>query len=153
ILQNLLRERVSIKDAGSILEAMGEGAGITRNPNLLTEYVRQSIRRAIVKPYLNAAGDLPAYFVDSEIERIIESAVEHGEQGSHLNLSPQQIRSIVDRITKTLPGADSGLVILSSSGARHFLRQIIENALPGVAIVGQNEIPSGVRVLCLGTIK
>ena len=60
VLQNLLRERVSVRDAVSILEALGEAAGITRNPVLLTEYVRQSIRRTVVKPYLNAAGDLPA---------------------------------------------------------------------------------------------
>ena len=62
VLQNLLRERVSIRDAVSILEALGEAATATRNPVLLTEYVRQAIRRAVVKPYLNRAGELPASF-------------------------------------------------------------------------------------------
>ncbi len=84
VLQNLLRERVSIRDAVSILEALGEAAAATRNPVLLTEYVRQAIRRTVVKPYLNRAGELPAWFLDPSIEQAIEAAVEHGEQNSHL---------------------------------------------------------------------
>src|SRR5580700_6073556 len=63
VLQNLLRERVSIRDAVTILESLGEAAATTRNPVLLTEYVRQALRRTIVKPYLNSAGDLPAYLL------------------------------------------------------------------------------------------
>src|ERR1700761_6581312 len=153
VLQNLLRERVPIRDAGTILEAMGDGAAITRNTALLTEYVRQAVRRSIVKPYLNPASDLPAYFVDSEMERSIESAAEHGEHGSHISLSPQQIKSIVDRFVRTLPAADSGLVVITSSGARLFLKQITENALPALAVIGHNEVPSGIRVICLGTVK
>ncbi|HEX3681813.1 MAG TPA: flagellar biosynthesis protein FlhA [Bryobacteraceae bacterium] len=153
VLQNLLRERVPIRDAGTILEAMGDGAAITRNTALLTEYVRQAIRRSIVRPYLNPASDLPAYFVDSEIERSIEAAAEHGEHGSHISLAPQQIKSIVDRFSRTLPTADSALVVITSSGARLFLKQITDNALPALAVIGHNEVPSGVRVICLGTIK
>ncbi len=103
VFQNLLRERVSIKDAVTILEAMGEASALTRNTSLLTEYVRQANRRSIVKPLLNPAGDLPVYFLDSEIERLVESSVEHGEHNSQFNLAPQQIRSIVDRITHTVP--------------------------------------------------
>src|SRR5205807_3142910 len=74
VLQNLLRERVSIRDAVSILEALGEAGATTRNPVLLTEYARQAIRRAVVKPYLNRAGELPAWFIDPSIEQTIESA-------------------------------------------------------------------------------
>ena len=100
VLQNLLRERVSIRDALSILEALGEAASMTKNPLLLTEYVRQAIRRMVIKPYLNARGDLPAYFLAPAIEHAVEGAIEHGEFTSHLNLSPQGIRDVVDRIEK-----------------------------------------------------
>ncbi len=153
IFQNLLRERVSIRDAGTILEAIGDGAVLTRNTGLLTEYVRQAIRRTIVKPYLNPAGDLAAYFVDTEMERAIEGAAEHGEHASHLNLAPQQIKSIVECFKRALPAADSGVVIITSSGGRPFLKQITENSLPALAVVAHNEVPAGVRVICLGTIK
>ncbi len=79
VLQNMLRERVSIRDSVTILEALGEGAAMTKNPILLTEYVRQAIRRMLVKPYLNPNGDLPAFFVDSQIEQAIETSVEFNE--------------------------------------------------------------------------
>jgi flagellar biosynthesis protein FlhA len=115
VMQNLLRERVSIRDAVSILEALGDAAPATRNPILLTEYVRQAIRRAVVKPYLNRAGDLPAWFLDPAIEQSVEAAVQHGEQNSHLTLAPQAIRDILNRIG----GAAS--VAGDSGGGDHLL--------------------------------
>src|SRR6202008_1663141 len=98
VLQNLLRERVSIRDAVSILEALGEAAAATRNPVLLTEYVRQAIRRTVVKPYLNRAGELPAYLIEPGLEQIVESSVQHGEQNSHATLAPPAIRDLLQRI-------------------------------------------------------
>ena len=153
VLQNLLRERASIRDAVTILEALGEAAAMTRNPVLLTEYVRQAIRRAIVKPHLNQVGDLPVYFVDAEIERCIEGGVEHGENTSHLNLPPQQIRAIVDKFQRAFPSQEAQAAVLTSSASRHFLRQLTEHALPALAILGHNEIPPGIRVICIGTVK
>ena len=153
VIQNLLRERASIRDAASILEALGEAAAMTRNPVLLTEYVRQAIRRAIVKPYLNPAGDLTVHFVDPEIERSIEGAVEHGENSSHLTLAPQVIRAIVEKFQRSFPVTEANAAVLTSSGSRHFLRQITEHALPGLAILGHNEVPPGIRVVCIGTVK
>lgn len=153
VLQNLLRERVSIRDAVSILEALGEAAQVTRNPVLLTEYVRQAIRRMVVKPYLNAAGDLPAYFLDPAIEQTIEAAVEHGEQNSHLNLAPAQIRQVVDRLAKALGPLESPAVVLAGSGSRYFLRQLVENAMPNLAVLSHSEIPAGVKVVSLGVLQ
>ena len=77
VIQNMLRERVPIRDAVGILEALGEAAQSSKNPVLLTEYVRQSIRRGIVRPLMNAQGELPAYLLDPSIERAIESTIEH----------------------------------------------------------------------------
>jgi len=84
-----------VRDAVSLLEALGEAAASTRNPVLLTEYVRQALRRTVVKPYLNRAGELPAWFIDAAIEQSVEAAVEHGEQNSHISLAPQTGRDIV----------------------------------------------------------
>lgn len=153
VLQNLLRERVSIRDAGTILEALGEGAAVTRNPLLLTEFVRQSIRRMVVKPYLTPGGDLPAYFVDPTIEQAIESTIEHGENTSHLGLAPQRLREILDRIGRTIGSPDNPVVVLSSSGSRFFLRQIVEGSIPNLTVISHNEIPSGVKVVSLGVIQ
>jgi flagellar biosynthesis protein FlhA len=153
VLQNLLRERVSIRDAVSILESLGEAGGTTRNPVLLTEYARQSIRRTVIKPYLNRAGELPAWFLDPAIEQAVESAVEHGEQNSHVALAPLQIREILSRITSRIQSPETPVVAISSSGARYFLRQLTESSLPNLFFIAHNEVPSGVRVQSLGNIQ
>lgn len=153
IVQNLLRERVSIRDAVSILEALGEAAGVTRNPILLTEYVRQSIRRSIVKPYVNRSGDLPAWFLDPALERMVEAAVEHGEQNSHLNLAPAAIRDILNRISNRITSLETPSVAITSSAARSFLRQIVEPTMPNLFFLAQSEVPPGQKVQSLGTIQ
>jgi flagellar biosynthesis protein FlhA len=153
VLQNLLRERVSIRDSVTILEALGESAAMTKNPVLLTEYVRQATRRLLVKPYLNPAGELPAFFVDPQIERTIESAIEYSEHSSQLNLAPPKIREIVDRVTRGVGTAESAMAVVTSSAARYFLRQMIEGTIPNLAAISHNEIPPGVRVMSLGLIQ
>ncbi len=152
VFQNLLRERVSIRDAVTILESLGEAASMTKNPVLLTEYVRQAIRRSLVKPYLAASGELPAYLLDPALEQIVEGAVQLSESTSHLNLDPTRIRDLIDRVSRGVGGSNSSSVILASSGARHFLHQILEGALPNIAILAHSEIPAGIRVGSLGLI-
>jgi flagellar biosynthesis protein FlhA len=153
VLQNLLRERVSIRDASSVLEALGEAANVTKNAILLTEYVRQSVRRSVVKPYLNTKGELPAYFLDASIEQAIESSVEHAESMSHLNMAPQAIRELLDKIHRTVGTPDAPVIALTTSGARFFLRQITENSVQNLFVLSHNEVPSGVKVLSLGVVQ
>jgi flagellar biosynthesis protein FlhA len=152
VLQNLLRERVSIRDAVSILEALGEAAGATRNPVLLTEYVRQALRRSVVKPYVNRIGELPAWLLDPSIEQAIEAAVEHGEQNSHLALAPQLGRDIVNRIVSRVASPEAPMVAITTTGARYFLRQLTEAAAPNLFFIAHNEVPAGMRVQSLGTV-
>ncbi|MFN0170794.1 MAG: flagellar biosynthesis protein FlhA [Bryobacteraceae bacterium] len=152
VLQNLLRERVSIRDAVTILEAVSEAGVMTRNPILLTEYVRQALGRSIVNPYLGPDGELQAFFVDSQIEQALETAVEHGEQTSQLRLSPQKLRDIVTGVQRTAGTLDGPIVALTSTGARYFLRQLIESHARNLFVLSHNEIPAGVRVSSLGLI-
>jgi flagellar biosynthesis protein FlhA len=153
VLQNLLRERVSIRDGGTILEALGEAAPLTRNPVLLTEYARQAIRRILVKPYLNTSGDLPAYFLDPALEKVIESAIEHSEQASHVQLHPDRIRDVVERVSRTAGGPENPAVLVTGSASRYFVRQLLEGTLPNVAVISHNEVPPGVKVLSLGIVQ
>jgi flagellar biosynthesis protein FlhA len=153
VVQNLLRERVSIRDATSILEALGEAAASTHNPILLTEFVRQSIRRAVVKPYVNRTGELPAYFLDAASERGIESVVEHGEQTSHLNASPESIRDLISRVERSIPRPEAPTVMIAGSGSRYFMRQILENSMPNLFVLAHNEIPPELKVLSLGIVQ
>jgi len=152
VCQNLLRERVSIRDAASILEAMGEAAPITKNTVLLTEYVRQAIRRQVVKPWLEPSGDLSGYLLDPVLEQTIESAIEHTENSSHLNLSPQRVRDLQDRLKKCCNPPDAPALLITNAAVRFFVRQIAESVTPNLTVLSHNEIPPGNRIASLGAV-
>jgi len=151
VIQNLLRERVPIRDAVAILEALGEAAQSSKNPVLLTEYVRQTIRRGIVQPLANSQGELSAYVIDPAIERSVESAVEHSELNSLLGMPPDTIRDIVARFSKKIEKSESAVVV-TSAASRYFVRQIVEAALPNLTVLSHNEIPSEVKMRSRGVI-
>jgi flagellar biosynthesis protein FlhA len=153
VLQNLLRERVSIRDAVSILEALGEGAASTRNPVLLTEFVRQAIRRTLVKPFVNRNGELPAYFLDPALESAIESTVQHGEQASHITAAPDVARQVIQAVERSLPRPESPMILIAGSGARYFIRQILESSMPNLFVLAHNEIPNEQKVISLGVAR
>jgi flagellar biosynthesis protein FlhA len=111
------------------------------------------MRRVVVKPYLNAGGELPAYLLDPALEQVVESGVEHGEQASHSNLAPQVIRDILERIRRAIGSPETPVVALTTSGARHFLRQLVEPSMANLFFVSHNEIPPGVKVVSLGVIQ
>jgi flagellar biosynthesis protein FlhA len=152
VLQNMLRERVPIRDGVGILEALGEAAQTTKNPVLLTDYVRQSLRRAIVKQLVNPQGELSAYLLDPSIERAIESSVEHGEMNSILGMPPDGIRDILSRLSRKIAKAESA-VVLTSAGARYFLRQILEPTMPAVAVISHGELPAEMMLKSRGVIE
>jgi flagellar biosynthesis protein FlhA len=152
VIQNMLRERVPIRDAVGILEALGEAAQSSKNPVLLTEYVRQSIRRSIVRPLMNPQGELPSYLLDTSIERAIEASIEHAELNSVLTMAPEGIRDILGRLGRKIDKAESAVVI-ASAGSRYFVRQIIESSLPNLTVLSQNEIAPEVKVRSRGVIE
>jgi flagellar biosynthesis protein FlhA len=151
VIQNMLRERVPIRDGVGILEALGEAAHSSKNPMLLTEYVRQAVRRAIVKQIVNAQGEVPAYLMDPSLERAIESSVEHGDMNSVLTMAPEGIRDILGRLTRQIAKGESAVVI-TSSGSRYFLRQIVESSMPSLTVLSHNELPADVKVRSRGVI-
>jgi flagellar biosynthesis protein FlhA len=153
VLQNLLREAVPIRDGVSILEALGEAAQSTKNTTLLTEYVRQNIRRTLVKQYLSSTGELRVYFTDLGVEQTVEGTVEHGEQNSVAALAPQSMRDIVGKLQQKIDRPETPVVIITSAGARPFLRQLVEPVLPNVFFLSHNEVPAGVRIVSAGVIQ
>ena len=153
VLQNLLRERVSIRDGCSILEAMSEAAGTTRNHVLLTEYVRQAMRRVVAGPYLSSSGNLMAWFLDTALEQAVEASVEHGEHSSHTALAPQQLRDILAKCSRAVGNPETATVVIVSSASRFFLRQIVEPSIPNLVFLSHNEVPAGIKVQSLGVIQ
>ncbi|HVY92889.1 MAG TPA: flagellar biosynthesis protein FlhA [Bryobacteraceae bacterium] len=152
VFQNLLRERVSVRDAVSIFEAMAEAASGIRNPILLTEFIRQSIRRTIVKPFINKSGELPAYFLDASTDRAITNAVQHGDQTSQLSAPQEMMTSLIEKVEAVIPKTEAQTVMIVGSGARYFIRQILESRMPSLSVISHNEVPPELSVVSLGVI-
>jgi flagellar biosynthesis protein FlhA len=152
VLQNLLRERVSIRDAVSILEALSEAGSATKNPTLLTEYVRQALGRSVVRPYLDDNGDLPAYLLGPALESLLQAGVEHNEQGSRLTMDPAALGEAARQIKKTVGELHGPTALVCSSAVRFAVRQLVESDMPLLAAISHAEVPAAARVVSLGAI-
>ncbi len=155
VLQNLLKERVSIRDAVTIFETLADYGAYTKNISLLTEYCRQALGRSICRPYLNESHDLSLFTVAPEIEKAITDAVVQSEQGSYLALEPKMAKDIMSRFRRSLEAAGSAgsPVVLCSPATRMYTRQLLERYLPNVAILSHNEIPPNIRVVSVGMVS
>lgn len=153
VFQNLLRERVSIRNAVAILEAAGEASLTTKNVVLITEYVRQSIRRSVVEPFLDRDENLKAYVLDASLDEAVANAVHHGEITSHISLAPNLIRDFIAKIQAAVGSPAAPVAVLASSGARYFLQQFAESALKNVFFLSHSDIPASTRVVSVGVIR
>ncbi len=155
VMQNLLKERVSVRDAVSIFETLADYASMTKNVNILTEYCRQALGRSICKQYQNEQNDLMVFTISPEIEKNIGDAIVHTEQGSYLALEPRLAKDVMQRIRRTVESAAAGKspVLLCSANVRMYVRQLIERYLPSAAILSHNEIPPNVRVTSVGMVS
>jgi flagellar biosynthesis protein FlhA len=154
VMQNLLKERVSIRDAVTILETLADYGSYTKNITALTEYCRQALGRSICKPYQTDEGDLNVFTVSPELEKNITDGVVHSDQGSYLALEPRQAKDIMGRFRRTveMAGSAGNPVVLCSPSVRMYVRQLLERFLPNVAILSHSEIPPSIRVLSLGMV-
>ena len=155
MLQSLLRERVSIRDLGRILEATGDALAATRDPVMVTEYVRQHLGRSLTSPHLSENNELGVLVLDPQLEQAIQGGIETTERGSFLALDPGKIQElltrIADGITRLLPGAQP--VLLTNPVVRPHLRRLLERAMPHLVVLSHSEIPVDVRVVNLGTVS
>ncbi len=155
VLQNLLRERVSIRDMLTICETLADFAPVNKDPDLLTEYVRQKLARSLVSSLVDEQGELHLLTVDSQIEDFIRESVHTTEQGSFLSLEPNLGQSIVESvITETERVATEGFqpVLLSTPTIRRHLRQLIERFAPQVIVLSASELTTNVKINSLGTV-
>jgi flagellar biosynthesis protein FlhA len=155
VLQALLREGVSIRDLGSILEAIGDKARLTRDPAMLAEYARQALGRTIVAPFLDAEGSLRVIAVDPQTEQGMAEALVQTADGEFLAMDPAQAAQIVDAAASQMELAmamGQRPVLLCSARVRRHLRALCEQRLPQLAVCSYNEIPAGIGVETTGVI-
>jgi flagellar biosynthesis protein FlhA len=149
VLQALLREGVSIRDLGSIVEAIGDKARLTRDPAMLAEYARQALGRTIVAPYLDAEGTLRAIALDPGLEAEVAEALVQTADGEFLAMDPVRASALVEACALEADAAMAGggrPVLLSSARVRRHLRRLLEQRLPQVGVCSYNEVAPGVSV-------
>jgi len=155
ILANLLSENIPIRDMASIMESLSDYGNLTRDPDMLTEYVRQSLRRSISKRFI--PEDVAyAITLDPSLEQLILDSTKQSEHGSYLAIEPMQVHSIFDRlraIIENMKNKGRTPVILTSPLVRRQFRKISEQISPELAVLSYNEIDSGVEVLSEGVVR
>lgn len=155
VLQALLKEGVSIRDLGAIVEAIGDRARVTRDPNLLAEYARQTLGRAIVGPHLDEESRLRAIALDPEIEQEIAESITATADGEYLAMDPNRAQSLVTALQaqseQPIPGGRRPVLLCSSRIRRH-LRRLVEQSVPQLPVCAYTEVAPGVTVETVGVV-
>jgi flagellar biosynthesis protein FlhA len=157
VLQQLLREQVSIRDLGTILEVLVEAAPANKALPHLVELCRQAMGRRLVQPHLDADGALPVLLLDPAIDEELQACF--GDAGRNFSersaLSVPVIRRMADSLKRLSGGASTTAwpVLLCQSPARYHIRRWLEPAVPRVTVLAPGEVPADVRVRSLGTVR
>ncbi|MGF2054415.1 flagellar biosynthesis protein FlhA [Vagococcus fluvialis] len=156
VLQNLLKEQIPINDLVTILETLADYGMMTKDIEVLTEHVRQSLKRTIVKQYLGHDGVLRVITIHPEIEEMISKNVQKTTSGSIPVLKPEVITQIFDSINKAhqkLTAENVQHVVLASPNTRVTFKKLISYNFPTLAVVSLNEVPNEVEIETVGMIS
>ena len=169
VLQNLLAERVSVRDLGTIVETLGAWAPRTKDVDVLTEYARNALRRTICAAYAvpvepsftgepagSAGGRLHCVSVDPALEELISGYVERGEHGTALSMPPGVSNGVAAALVEELGrlmAMGHHPVVLASPPVRKPVRTLLEPHLPTAAVLGYNEVAQGVEVESVGVVE
>ena len=160
VLQNLLRERVPVRDMETILEVLADWGGKTKDVDVLTEYVRNGLRRAICHQYAVDEGDgiltLTCATVDPAMEDLVSSYIDRGGDTTTLTMPAGVTNAVAEQISKALqPVVNAGRapVLLASPTVRGVLFQIMEPRLAGVAVLGFNEVDQSIELNAMGLVR
>lgn len=155
VLQNLLKEGVSIRDLLTIFETLADYAASTRDTDILTEYVRQGLKRAISNRFFPLNETTSVVTLDPKLEQAIMAAVKQTEQGAYLNLDPDKTRAImksVEQETKKLEDMGKAPIVITSPIVRIYFKRLTEDYYKDLIVISYNEIESSVELQSVGMV-
>ncbi|OAT79923.1 flagellar biosynthesis protein FlhA [Desulfotomaculum copahuensis] len=155
VLQNLLRERVPLRDMVTILEALADGARLNRDADFLTDHVRGAMARTLSRLYLTPEGKLAVFTLHPRLEKTLEDATQKTQLGAYPVLEPGLARQVLEKVRAAAENMSiKGLtpVVLCSPRVRLPFRRLIERYLPNLAVLSLNEIAPDIEVEALGTV-
>lgn len=156
VLQNLLQERISIRDLLTIVETLADCAPLTKDPDLLTEYVRNKMSRSFISPHIGEDGYLKLITMSQDVESILLKGIQKTEHGSYLSVDPNIADSIISSIKKEAEKAMSKNIqpiLLTTPVIRRHLRKMIEYFVPSLMILSQSELLNDVGFKAIGKVK
>lgn len=154
VLQNLLKEGVSIRDLRTILETMADWAPVTQDTDILTEYVRHALSRTICTD-LASDGIISLLTLSRDIETTIQESIQHREQGSYLAIDPGNAQKILDAIGGEINNFQGGQIptLLVAPNIRPHVRSLTERYYPALTIISHNEVAPNLKVQSIGTVS
>ena len=155
VLQNLLEEGISIRDLVTIFETLADHASVTRDTDILTEYVRQSLKRAISGKYFPPNEVTNVVTLDPAIEQEIMGAVKNTEQGSYLALDPERVKKIIASLTeqlKKLEDMGRNPIVITSPIVRLYFKKMAQDYFKDIIVISYNEVESNIELQSVGMV-
>lgn len=156
VIQNLLREGISIRDLRTILETLAEHGEKIKNPDILTELVRQSLYRTITKTVTGDGKDVPLFTLDSTIEDSIANNIVQTERGAQLSLDPKVAQHIMANLNEKIEEAvnmGEKMIVICSPTVRNHFKRLTEKFIPNLVVISHNELRADVNIRTLGTVR
>ena len=155
VLQNLLEEGISIRDLVTIFETLADHAPVTRDTDILTEYVRQSLKRAISGKYFPPNEVTNVVTLDPAVEQDIMGSVKNTEQGSYLTLDPEKTKKIVASLKdaiKKLEDMGKNPIVITSPIVRLYFKKLVSDYIKDIIVISYNEVESNVELQSVGMV-
>ena len=155
VLQNLLKEGISIRDLLTIFETLADHAQTTRDTDVLTEYARQSLKRAISMKYFPNNETTSVITLDPKVEQEIKSSVKQTEQGAYLTLDPEKTKMIISSVETEIQKLESigkNAIIITSPIVRMYFKKLTEDYFNDLIVVSYNEVESNVELQSVGMV-
>ena len=155
VLQNLLEEGISIRDLLTIFETLADHAGVTRDTDVLTEYTRQSLKRAISNKFFVASEITSVITLDPTLEQEIMNSVKQTEQGAYINLSPDRVRNIISAVQAEvvkLEEMGKTPIVITSPIVRMYFKRLTNDYIKDLIVVSYNEVESDVELQSVGMV-
>ena len=157
VLQNLLKERVSIRDLSSILEVLADQASNTQDVAVLTEYVRQdALSRQISKNYKDDNDSINVITLNPQLEEELSNSIEHTDQGSYLALNPDFAQQIYNSLSQQIQAANNQgyePIVITSPILRYHFKELTEEVAPDLVVLSYNELESYINVQTVGMVN
>ncbi|SDE69316.1 flagellar biosynthesis protein FlhA [Fontibacillus panacisegetis] len=156
VLGKLLREKISIRDMVTIFETLADYGTYTKDPDILTEYVRQALSRQITQQYTKQGETMRVITVGPSLEKKIAESVQQSEQGSYLALDPVSTQNVFQKLTEQINRLiQSGQqpIVLTSPTIRMYLRQVIERSMQDIPVLSYSELEPNVEIQSVGVVN